>query len=180
MHRAVTSSTRASSRDGTAAAAVASSVRILIAEDHEMIRRALRQLIERRVGWEICGEAAAGTEAVGQAKRLQPDIAIIDVGISAGAGIDFTRELHSVAPNTEMLIFTVHDSEEMVRALIDTGVRGYVLKSDPMTEIVSAIETLAIHKAYVTGTISEPERCAFLEAMAVYSGTRSPSGREAW
>jgi DNA-binding NarL/FixJ family response regulator len=139
------------------------SLRILIADDHEVIRRGLRQLIEHQAGWEVCGEAATGAAALAQATAQRPDIAILDVSMPESTGLALTRDIHAASPDTELLIFTMNESDEMVRALIDAGARGYVVKSDPMSELVAAIESLATHKPYVTPTISQTVRAAFLD-----------------
>jgi DNA-binding NarL/FixJ family response regulator len=141
-------------------------VRILIADGHEVIRRGLRQLIERHDGWEVCAESATGAEAVAHATRLQPDIAILDVGTPTSAGIDAVREIHQAAPDTELLIFSMHEGEEMLRGLIHAGVHGYVAKSDPTSELETAIAALAVHRRHFTASISGTVRSAFLKAVA--------------
>ena len=141
-------------------------IRILIADPHEVIRRGLRQLIERHDGWQVCAEAATGADALAQASRLRPDIAILDLSPPTSAAVDAVREIHKATPDTELLIFSMHEGEEMLPGMIDAGVHGYVTKSDPTSELESAIAALAAHKRYFTASISETVRSAFLKAVA--------------
>ena len=142
-------------------------VRVLIADDHDVIRRGLRRLIEGHAGWEVCGEAANASAALEQAAIQQPDVAILDVSMPGESGIDLARELRITAPDTELLIFTMNESDEMVCASIDAGARGYVVKSDPTSEVVAAIQALADHKPHFTTTISEAVRKALSDGGAM-------------
>jgi DNA-binding NarL/FixJ family response regulator len=130
-------------------------VRILIADDHEVVRRGVRALLEARAAWEVVGEAATGREAVEMATRLKPDVAIVDITMPDLNGLEATRRIRKVAPRTEVLILTMHDSEQVVREVLDAGARGYLLKSDAGRDLIAAVEALRQHKPFFTSTVSK-------------------------
>jgi DNA-binding NarL/FixJ family response regulator len=129
--------------------------RILLADDHEIVRRGLRSILGTRPDWEICGEAADGREAVDEAKRLLPDLVIMDIGMPGLNGLGATRQIIRELPGTEVLILTMHQSEQIVWEVLDAGARGFVLKSDAGSDLVAAAEALLEHKLSLTGKISE-------------------------
>jgi DNA-binding NarL/FixJ family response regulator len=129
--------------------------RILLADDHEIVRRGLRSILGTRPDWEICGEAADGREAVDEAKRLLPDLVIMDIGMPVLNGLGATRQIIRELPGTEVLILTMHQSEQIVWEVLDAGARGFVLKSDAGSDLVAAAEALLEHKLSLTGKISE-------------------------
>jgi DNA-binding NarL/FixJ family response regulator len=153
----------------------ARAVRILLADDHEVVRRGLRELLERQTHWKICGEATTGPEAVDMAAALHPDIVILDVNMPGIGSVEATKLIRASLPDSEVLIFTMHEGEEMMRELIGAGARGYLLKSDPASHIVAAVEALANHKPFFTGTVSETLRSAFLKSMSEGSSKVPPS-----
>jgi len=130
-------------------------VRILVADDHEIVRRGLRALLDAQPNWEVVGEAVSGREAVDLAKQLTPDIAIIDVGMPELNGLEATRQILKALPQTEVLILTMHESEQIVREVLDAGARGYVLKSDAGRDLVAAVEALCQHRTFFSSKISE-------------------------
>src|SRR5579862_6062414 len=105
-------------------------LRILIADDHDLMRRGVRTLLEAHVGWEICAEAPTGREAVSKADELKPDIVILDISMPDLNGLEAARRIRSASPNTEILILSVHYSDQLIREIVDAGVRGYIVKSD--------------------------------------------------
>jgi len=129
-------------------------LRILIADDHELIRNSLRGLLSRHEGWQICGEAANGREAVEMAKRLRPDIVVLDVSMPLLNGIEATFQIRKALPRTEILIITMHETKELVRQVMSAGARGYLLKSDATAHIEAAVETLAGHRSYFAPSIT--------------------------
>ena len=130
-------------------------LKILIADDHDLIRKGLRRLIEEHPGWEVCAEARSGREAVDQCVQLQPDVIVIDVSMPDLNGLEATRQVRKSCPKTEVLVITHHDSDEMAAEGMDAGARGYVLKSDSDTDLVHAVEALARHKPYFTSRVTE-------------------------
>jgi DNA-binding NarL/FixJ family response regulator len=132
-----------------------STLRVLIADDHDVVRKGLRMLIEERPGWTVCAEARSGREAVEQATQLHPDIVVIDVSMPDLNGLEATRLIRKASPKSEVLVITHHDSDEMAAEVIDAGARGYVLKSDSDQDLVHAIEALSRHRPYFTARVTE-------------------------
>ena len=130
------------------------SVRILVADDHEVVRQGLRKLLEAQPGWEICGEAATGREAVDKAKRLKPDIVVLDYSMPELNGTEATRQITKELPRTEVLILTMHGSEQLIRGALEAGARGYALKSDASRDLISAVHALIDHKPFLSSSAS--------------------------
>jgi len=130
-------------------------VRILVADDHSIVRRGVRALLETHAGWKVCGEAATGAEAVKQAKKLRPEVAVIDITMPDLNGFEATRQIRTVAPQTEVLVLTVHESEQALREVLDAGALGYVSKSDLDLNLSAAIESLLRHKPFFSSRVSE-------------------------
>jgi DNA-binding NarL/FixJ family response regulator len=122
--------------------------RLLIADDHEIIRRGLRSLVELRPDWEICGEAATGREAVQQARRLRPDVVVLDLTMPDLNGLEATRQIRQLAPKTEVLILTAHESEQLVHEALSAGAKGCVLKSNAGNLLITAVEHLLKNKTF--------------------------------
>src|SRR6202167_2968551 len=130
-------------------------VRILIADDHDLMRRGVRTLLEPHPGWEICGEATTGREAVAKAEELKPNIVILDISMPDLNGVDAAKRIKKASPDTEVLIFSAHYSDQLIRAILEAGVRGYIVKSDSDRDLVIAVETLANHKPFFTPRATE-------------------------
>jgi DNA-binding NarL/FixJ family response regulator len=131
------------------------SLRILVADDHDLVRRGIKGLLQSYPGWSICAEAKTGREAVAKAEELKPDIAILDISMPNLNGLEATRKIRMVSPRTEVLILTMHCSDHLIREIVDTGARGYILKSDSSRDLAIAIETLANHKPFFTPDATE-------------------------
>ena len=129
--------------------------RILIADDHDVVRTGLRAILSGQSGWAVVAEAEDGRQAVDLAVETQPDVAILDCQLPVLNGVDATREIRAVQPQTEVLIFTMHESETLLRELLEAGARGYLLKSDARQFLIAAVEALAQHKPFFTGGVSE-------------------------
>lgn len=123
-------------------------MRILIADDHELLRRGVRFVVQERPDWEICAEAVDGSEAVDKARDIRPDVAIVDVSMPKLNGLEATLAIRQSSPETEVVILTQHESVEMVRHAFEAGARGYVVKSNVANELVSAIETVSHHQFF--------------------------------
>jgi DNA-binding NarL/FixJ family response regulator len=130
-------------------------LRILVADDHNLMRCGIKALLEAHPGWQICGEATTGAEAVAKAEQLQPDIAILDITMPELNGIDAARRIKKSSPKTEILVLSVHHSDQLIRDILDAGVRGYVVKSDSDRDVVAAVEALANHKPFFTTAATE-------------------------
>ncbi len=129
--------------------------RILIADDHEIVRRGLRALIESQANWEVVGEAVTGREAVELARQFVPQVAVLDVSMPEMNGLEATRQILKALPQTEVLILTMHESEQVVREVLDSGARGYVLKSDAGRDLISAVEALRQRRPFFSSRVSE-------------------------
>jgi DNA-binding NarL/FixJ family response regulator len=130
------------------------SLRILLVDDHELLRKGLRTMIESRQGWTVCGEAANGREAVELARQQRPDVVVMDLTMPDLNGLDATRQILRALPGTEILILTIHESEQLIHAVLAAGARGYVLKSDAGPAIFAAIESLSQHRPFFTSKVS--------------------------
>ena len=127
-------------------------LRILLADDHSIVRRGLKELLEEHVGWSVCAEAATGREAVEMAIEHRPQIAVLDLSMPELNGLEATRRIRQAVPETEVLVFTMHESDELVREVLAAGARGYLLKSDAADQLVPAVESLARHQAVLHRT----------------------------
>jgi len=130
-------------------------LRILIADDHEVMRDGTRGLIERQPGWEVCGMAGTGREAVAQAIRLQPNIVIMDMSMPDLNGLDAAIQIKRRLPRTEILIFTAHETDELIREVFEAGAKSYIFKSEAHHFLVDAIRSLSEHKPFFTSRVSE-------------------------
>jgi len=130
-------------------------LRILVVDDHAVVRRGVRSLLESRDGWEVCGEAMTGRDAVEQSRRLRPDVVVMDLSLPELNGLDATRHILKDAPETEVLVLTMHQSEELARDVLQAGARGYVLKSDADENLIAAVESLRQHKPFLTPAVTE-------------------------
>jgi DNA-binding NarL/FixJ family response regulator len=117
-------------------------LRILIADDQPLVRKAIRVLLESRAGWKVCAEAADGREAVAKTKEVNPDVVVMDLSMPNMNGLDATREIHSFCPQTQVLILTLYHFPELARAAQHAGAQGCVLKSDSNRLLIPAIANL--------------------------------------
>lgn len=137
-------------------------IRILIADDHEVVRSGLRAIIEAHDGWEVVAEACDGKEAVTKALETKPNIAIVDYSLPVFNGVEVTRQIKARVPKTEILIFTMHDSDALISDLLQAGARACLQKSDAKQHLIGAIEALAAHEPFLTGKMSDKLLESFL------------------
>jgi len=130
-------------------------LRILVADDHEIVRRGLVSLLKSHAGWEVCAEAQDGRQAVEKAKELRPDVVILDIGMPNLNGLEAARQMLRHNPYSRVLILTITDADEMVRAVLDAGARGFVLKSDAARDLLAAVEALQSNKTFFTSRVAE-------------------------
>jgi DNA-binding NarL/FixJ family response regulator len=114
-------------------------LRIFIADDHDLIRRGVKALLETHGDWEVCGEGRTGVEAVANAEKLKPDIAILDVSMPDLNGLEAAKRIRKVSPETEILILSAHLSDQLVREIVEAGARGFVMKSDSGRDLIIAL-----------------------------------------
>jgi DNA-binding NarL/FixJ family response regulator len=130
-------------------------LRILIADDHEVVRKGIRSIIESHPGWEVCGEASDGRKAVEKTDELNPHVVIIDIGMPSLNGLEATRQILKNRPATKVLVLSVYESEQLVEQVLDAGALGYVLKSDASRDLVQAIEELQRNHTFFTSKVGQ-------------------------
>jgi DNA-binding NarL/FixJ family response regulator len=142
-------------------------LRVLIADDHHLIRRGVRDLLAARSGWQVVGEASTGTEAVRKAVNLRPDIAILDFSMPELNGPAAAAQIAEKVPETGVVVLTMHDSEHVMREVLQAGARGLVLKSDADRDLLEAVEAVAKKRHFFTTRVSEMVLGGYLAATPV-------------
>ena len=129
--------------------------RILIADDHELVRHGIRSILSAHREWNVVGEAMDGVEAARMTQSLRPHVLIMDVTMPNLDGLETTRQILSKAPETKILILTMHESGQMVRRILEAGARGYVLKSDLAGQLVRAVREVSQGRTFLTPKVSD-------------------------
>jgi DNA-binding NarL/FixJ family response regulator len=130
-------------------------LRILVADDHDIFRRGLKQLLNSKPGWEVCAEARNGREAVAVAERVKPDVVVMDISMPDLNGLEAMRQIKKSLPKTEFVILTLHISDKLVHEIVRAGARAYVLKSDTDQDLLAAVEALSSQRTFFTAKASE-------------------------
>jgi DNA-binding NarL/FixJ family response regulator len=130
--------------------------RILIVDDNIHVRRGVHCILECRGGWEVCGEAATGLEAVELAKRLQPDIVLMDISMPGMSGLEATRHIRDIAPRSKVIILSIHESDHVVHKAREAGAQGYVFKSDLDRDLLNTVELVAENQSFYPPNSSKP------------------------
>jgi DNA-binding NarL/FixJ family response regulator len=125
-------------------------LRTLIADDHDLIRRGIRVLLQSQDGWEVYGETKTGREAISEAERLKPAVVILDTSMPGLNGLDAAKLIRKALPQTEVLLLSMHYSDQLIREILEAGGRGYIIKSDSDRDLIIAVQTLAQHKPFFT------------------------------
>src|ERR1700726_3027003 len=149
-------------------------LRILLADDHEIVLRGLCALLQKHEGWEVCGEASDGREALEMAKQLKPDVVIVDIGMPYLNGLDTTRQLIELDPSFKVIVLTITDSDQVIREALDAGARGFVLKSDAARDLISAVEALQHNRMFFTPRVNDMVLAGFLDRGHNGSNADSP------
>src|SRR5690349_20631962 len=132
------------------------SFRILVVDDHQLVRKGVVAAIrDERPEWEVCGEASTGREAVAAAERHNPDVVVMDISMPDLNGLEATRQILKENPERQVLILSMHESEQILRDVLDSGARGYILKSDAGTDLLGALDALQNNKPFFTSKIAE-------------------------
>src|ERR1700723_236087 len=139
-------------------------LRILVADDHELVRHGIRGILRARRGWRVIGEAANGQEAVEKTHKLKPDVAILDVSMPDLDGLQATRQIREASPNTKVLVLTMHESDQMVHRVLEAGALGYVLKSDLAANLVKAVKDVSAGRLFLTPRVSDIVLKGFLNS----------------
>ena len=150
-------------------------LRILLADDHEIVRRGLCSLLQKHEGWEVCGEASDGREAISMAQELKPDVVIVDIGMPHLNGLDTTRQLLQLDPNFKVIVLTITDSDQVIREALNAGARGFVLKSDAARDLVAAVEALQGKRMFFTSRVNDLVLAGFLEKGHAMSRNEAPN-----
>jgi len=155
-------------------------LRLLVVDDHDVVRQGLRALLQSHLGWEVCGEAVTGEEAVEKTVRLRPDIVILDVALPETGGLDAARRIRRLCPKSELLILTMYDSDDLVLEAYKIGARGFVLKSDAVRNLIAAIESVSQRKLWFSSRVAETvlEKCLKRASPGQDEGRVSLSPRE--
>lgn len=131
-----------------------STLRILVADDHEVVRRGIRALLDGHPDWEVCGEAIDGRDAVEKARKLSPDLALLDISMPNLNGLEAARQILRAAPRTRVLILTMHNSDQVIREVLEVGARGFIFKSDAARDLVAAVEALQRRTTFFTSDVA--------------------------
>jgi len=150
-------------------------IRILVADDHEVVRQGLRALLEAESRFEICGEARDGREAVKEACRLKPDVVVLDFSMPELNGLEVTRQIRRALHETQVLVLTAYDSEHLARALLSAGALGFLVKSDTERDLVVAVESLYRRRPFFTSRVAKMVLEGYLQWVAeTHSEGESP------
>lgn len=150
--------------------------RILLVDDHQVVRRGVAGLVrDAYPDWEVCGEASTGREAVAAVASLKPDIVVMDISMPDMNGFEATREILKSNPATEVLILSMHESEQMVHDVLSAGARGYILKQDAGNVLTTALDAVRQHKLYFTSRVSEVVLSGFLRRASTKASAETPS-----
>jgi DNA-binding NarL/FixJ family response regulator len=132
-------------------------IRILVADDHGVVRQGLKTILSNRPGWTVCAEASSGLEAINLAELFRPDVAVIDLNMPGVDGMEAIRQIKNKFPEIGIVVLTLYYSRQLLRDVSDAGARGYVMKSDADRDLVAAVDAVASGKTYLTPQIPEGE-----------------------
>jgi DNA-binding NarL/FixJ family response regulator len=154
------------------------SLKLLVADDHEIVRKGVRCLLEAQPGWQVIAEASNGREAVEQAKWLKPDVAVLDIGMPSLNGLEAARQMLKNDPNLKIVILTMHESENLIREVLKVGARGYVSKTDAIRDLVAAINAVRSGVTFFTAKVAEVLLEGYLDKSGTTDNRLTPRQRE--
>ncbi|MCX6936737.1 MAG: response regulator transcription factor [Verrucomicrobia bacterium] len=152
-------------------------IRILIADDHDVVREGIKSLLATRAEFRVCGEASNGREAVALARELKPHLAVLDFSMPELNGLEATRQIRAALPDTEVLILTMHDSETLAHEVLAAGARGLLLKTHAKSQIAAAVYALAQHEPFFPGSLSALALARFLHPNQPSDQRAAPADR---
>jgi DNA-binding NarL/FixJ family response regulator len=138
--------------------------RVLVADDHALMRRGIRAIIASQPGIEVCCEASTGLEAMRQVRKEKPDLVLLDLTMPEMNGLEVTRAIREEFPETHVLVLTIHFSEELARQVFRAGALGYVLKSDPESDLMAAIDHVRHRKPFFTSQLAASMMQSFVQS----------------
>jgi two-component system NarL family response regulator len=153
-------------------------IRILLVDDHQLMREGLRSILEKEAGLEIVGECSSGREAVGLACKLEPDVVVMDVGMKDLNGIDATRQIRTELPEVEVVALSSHSDSRYVRAMLEAGACGYVLKANAYADLSRALRAARQHKSFLCAEVTKAVVSASLTGPRREDHASALSGRE--
>ncbi len=159
-------------------------IRVLVADDHEIVRHGVKNLIESEEDFEVVAEATTGRDAVVFCEKKKPDLAVLDLGMPGLNGMEATRQIRKICPETKILIFTMHETERLVQEVFQAGAQGYVLKSDAGKHLIHAMRTVLLGQHFFSSKVTEVIFEGFLRsasnepAPAVGEDALRPTSRE--
>jgi len=144
---------------------MSSALRILVVDDHELVRRGLKSILETHPNWKVVGEAITGREAIEKAEALRPEVVILDMSMPELNGLEATRAILKVAPNARVLVLTQHDSEQLVQSFLQAGAQGYLVKSDAARDLVPAVDSLQQGRPFFTSKVARMVLDGYLKSL---------------
>jgi DNA-binding NarL/FixJ family response regulator len=152
-------------------------LQLLLADDHEIVRQGLRAMLDSQRDCKVIGEASDGRQAVAMTKELNPDVVILDIAMPSLNGLEATRQILKFRPQTKVLVLTMHESDTVIREVLDAGARGYILKTDAGRDLVSAVDSLRRNKTFFTSRVSQMILDGFLKGNTRQQDTPAPGAR---
>jgi DNA-binding NarL/FixJ family response regulator len=149
-------------------------LRILVADDHDIIRRGLKQLLTAKPGWEVCAEAKNGREAVALAGQHKPEVVVMDISMPELNGLEAARQIKKQLPKTEVVILTLHFSDQLVHDIVEAGARAYIMKSDADRDLVAAVEAVSHRRSFFTPKAAEMVLNGFRKRTATPATPEAP------
>jgi DNA-binding NarL/FixJ family response regulator len=138
-------------------------IRLLVADDHEIMRKGIRSLLEAQPGWQVTAEASDGREAVEKAREIKPDVTVLDISMPSLNGLEAARQMIKNDARAKILILTQHESDPLIREVLDAGARGYVLKSDASRDLITAVNAVRSNKTFFTAKVAQIVLDGYLE-----------------
>jgi DNA-binding NarL/FixJ family response regulator len=152
------------------------SYRVLVADDHAVVRTGIKQLLEAQPGVEVCCEATTGVEAIEHVRKGKPDMVLLDLTMPEMNGLDAARQIREISPNIDILVLSMHYTEEIAREVLRSGARGYMLKSDANAELITAVNRVRRGEQYFTGLLAATMAESFAQTKANGSEDSAISG----
>jgi DNA-binding NarL/FixJ family response regulator len=152
-------------------------LRLLVADDHEIVRTGLRSLLEAQPGWQVMAEASDGREAVEKAKEMKPDVAVLDISMPSLNGLEAARQMLKNDAHAKIVIFTALESDALIREVLDVGARGYVLKTDASCDLVTAVNAVRSNKTFFTSKVAQIVLDGYLDKKQRKQDANAPKSR---
>jgi DNA-binding NarL/FixJ family response regulator len=153
-------------------------IRLLVADDHEIVRKGIRSLLEAQPGWQVTAEASDGREAVEKALEMKPDVTVLDISMPSLNGLEAARQMIKNDARAKILILTQHESDPLIREVLDAGARGYVLKSDASRDLITAVNAVRSNKTFFTAKVAQIVLDGYLAKKAKKTNTATEERKD--